>query len=196
MVQHCVATCARGYGVLFTGVGTEMGNHQHAARLNAIGNRIYSPSAAGIWVCALSQHSSVSAVVLRDNLVRGGPFKAAGIGATGAVSDLLIENNRVEDIKGQSALFLRPDNWNRPRDVRMLRNRIARCETDEPQIALIQALGDDIQVRGNRVTGGTFPALVWADGQRVVLSDNSGGSMTGPRKYRTERAVAPKIDDP
>jgi hypothetical protein len=196
IVHDCVATCARGYGILFTGVGTEAGSHRQATRLTAVGNRIFSPTAAGIWICSLSQNSSVSQVVIRDNLVRGGPIKGAGIGATGRVNDTEISGNRVEDIKSGCAIFVRPDQWNRPRAIRVLKNQIARCQTDDNQVALIQALGDDIEVRGNRALGGKFPAMVWGDGQGLVLSDNTGGTITGRVKYRTERTIAPQIADP
>ncbi len=196
LVHQCVATCARGYGILFTGAGTEKAHHAHAARLSAIGNRIYTPSAAGIWICSLSEESVVSEVVVRDNLVRGGPFKAAGIGATGRVRDILIENNRIEDVKGHGALFSRPDKWGRPSGVRILRNRIARCTVDDAAIALIQALGDGIEVRGNRALASDFPSLAWVDGRDVVLADNGGSQMRGKHKYRMERAITPMISDP
>jgi len=48
IVHDCVATCARSYGILFTGVGTAPDDHEHAMRVSAINNRIDSPSEAGI----------------------------------------------------------------------------------------------------------------------------------------------------
>lgn len=192
VVRDCVATCAQGYGILFTGVGTTANDHHRAINVAAVNNRIHSPTAAGIWVCALSQYSSIAEVMLRGNHIWSGSFKASGIGTSGDVHSIAIEGNIVEDINGGSAIFVSPDRWNRPHGTRIIRNRLIHCDVDKDNVALIQALGDDVEVAGNLSTGGRFPSMVWADGAQVVLRDNMGDGLT----YSIAHAINPAVADP
>jgi hypothetical protein len=54
---------------------------------------------AGIWICALSEYSSVDDVILSGNYEYGG-INASGIGATGDVSNIIMENNTIKAIQG------------------------------------------------------------------------------------------------
>ncbi len=85
---------------------------------------------------------------------------------------------------------------NRPHDTRIIGNRLINCATDSENIALIQALGDDVEVAGNRANGGKFPSLVWSDGKNVRLSDNSVTGVALSRKYNVEKAAHPIVSDP
>jgi hypothetical protein len=189
-----VAVCKNAYGILFTGVGTTSGDHERAARFKAANNRIYAATEAGIWICALSEHSSIDDVVLSNNYIYGGT-KASGIGASGDVSNIIIENNTIEAIGGSNAIFVRPDQWNRPHDVQIVNNRMIDCMTDAPSVALIQALGDRVVVRGNSATGGSYPSLVWIDGKQCTLAANTGDGLQSGLKYRQDKAQAPLISD-
>jgi hypothetical protein len=93
VVHKCVATCAEGYGILFTGVGTDPNDHQRASQLTATDNIVRSPTQAGIWACSLSEYSLVTAVKLSGNRIYGGAKRANGIGATGAIDGLQVLSN-------------------------------------------------------------------------------------------------------
>jgi polygalacturonase len=196
LVHDCVAICGRNYGILFTGVGTQQSDNQHARRVSAINNRIESPTQAGIWICSLSAHSSVSEVTLQGNHVSGGSSSTSGIGASGDVSRILIEDNTLENIQGGPGIFVRADQWNRPRHTRIVANHLINCQTDSKNVALIQALGDDVEVVRNRVRGGRFPDLIWSDGKNVTLGDNSASGAVFGHKYVVEKADHPIISDP
>jgi polygalacturonase len=170
VVRNCMATCAEGYGILFTGVGTDPNDHQQATQLTATDNIVRSPTEAGIWVCSLSEYSSVSNICLSRNRIYGGAKRANGIGATGAIDNFQALGNYIEGVQGGQALFTRPDQWNRPRNVHLSYNRISWCSAAE--VALIQALGDDVEVTHNRAIGGHYPKLLWTDGQHVAAEDN------------------------
>ena len=196
MVRRSRAVCATGYGILFTGQGTERGNHQAASRLTAHDNVIENPSTAGIWVCSLSEGSSVAQVVLERNMVRGGRVPAHGIGATGAIRDIAMRHNKVEQIEGGNPLFSRPDKWNRPVGIAMLGNVVRDCTPSTNSLALVQASGDRVSVTGTRATGGHYRSLVSADGTDVALADNRGDGLTSRFKYSVAAARAPQIADP
>jgi polygalacturonase len=170
VVRDCVALCTEGYGILFTGAGTDPQDHQQASDLTATDNIIRFPTEAGIWACSLSQHSSVSNVMLYRNRVYGGARKTNGIGATGAVDNLRVSENVIAGVQGGQALFTRPDDWNRPRDIHFSDNRLVWCSA--PDTALIQALGDDVEVTHNRAIGGHYPQLLLTDGRGVIARDN------------------------
>lgn len=195
-VHDCVATCAQNYGILFTGVGTDPHDDEIARHCTAINNRIYSPTEAGIWVCSLSAHSAVIDITLRGNYVYGGRFNASGIGASGDIRDITIADNTIANIRSGCAIFTRPDKWNRPRGIRIRGNRLVDCDPDAASVALIQALGDNVEVAGDRAQGGHFPAMVWADGTGVVLHDNSDGALSGTAKYNLTGATKPQVADP
>jgi Pectate lyase superfamily protein len=177
-VHGCTIKCKRCYGILFTGAGTQPGDDHNAFRVRAIGNLIYSPTEAGIWVCSLSEKSSVSNIILERNRVFGGAFDASGIGASGAIEDITIDDNVVENLRGGPAIFVRGDQWNRPRDFRVHRNRMVACETNKTNVALIQVLGDNGIVSNNNAAGGSCPALLWAEGRNIEAHDNSGGTAS------------------
>ncbi len=110
------------------------------------------------------EHQAVSQSCLR--LRR----KTHGIGATGAVDDFRVSDNLIAGVQGGQALFTRPDTWNRPRNIRFSGNRLAWCSTQDT--ALIQALGDDIEIAHNRAIGGHYPSLLSTDGKAQAASDN------------------------
>ena len=170
LVRNCVALFAEGYGILFTGVGTDPRDHEQASDLTALDNTIRFPTQAGIWACSLSQHSSVSHVRLYRNRIYGGVKKTHGIGATGAILDFHALDNVIEGVQGGQALFTRPDDWNRPRNIEFSGNRLVWCSM--PDNALIQAFGDNVKVAHNRAIGGHYPSLVATDGKDVTLVDN------------------------
>jgi hypothetical protein len=195
-VRNNVAVCGKGYGILFTGVGTDANDHRHAEDLIAENNRIEGSTEAGIWICSLSQHSSVSNVLVRRNTVVLGTGHGAGIGATGAVSGLRLIDNTVVRTRGGPALFTRPDKWNRPRDIAIVGNQLIDCETADVNQAAIQALGDTVVVQGNRASGGHYRSLVAVDGAAPLLDGNSGDGLTSRFKYDASRARGPRITDP
>lgn len=195
-VRRCHAVCEKGYGILFTGQGTARNDHRAAARLNAHDNVIENPSAAGIWVCSLSEGSSVAQVVLERNTVRGVQAPANGIGATGAMRDIAMRHNTIERIEGGNPLFSRPDKWNRPSGIEMTGNAIRDSTPSASNPALVQALGDRVSVTGLRATGGRYRSLVWVDGSDVRLADNRGDGLTSRFKYNAAVARAPVIADP
>jgi hypothetical protein len=125
------------------------------------------------------EHSSIS----RTRIVGNTAMVASGfgIGLSGAVRDTLIEDNTVQGTRGANAIFSRPDRWNRPAKTKIIANKLVDCETSENGKAVIQALGDETVVRGNRATGGRYPALVWVDGADHVVDDNEGAGDA--RKY-------------
>ncbi len=137
VVRDCIARCAHGYGILFTGQGTVSGDHRDARGMQARGNLIENPGTAGIWVCSLSEHSSVHDVVLTGNTVRGGAMPCHGIGATGDVRAIVIDGNVVKDVQGGNPLFSRPDTWNCPRDITITRNTVTNCTPTAQGVALI-----------------------------------------------------------
>ena len=194
-VSDCVAVCKADYGILFTAVGTEPADHHRATRFKATNNRIYAAPQAGIWICTLSERSSIDAVVLSGNYVYGGT-KGSGIGATGDVGNITIENNTLEAIEGGNAIFIRPDKWHRPHDVQVIGNGMINCVTEDRNVALIEALGDRIVVRGNSATGGSYPSLVWIDGAQCTLANNTGTGARSRLKYRLDKAQAPVVSDP
>jgi hypothetical protein len=196
VVRDCFAHCATGYGILFTGQGTERDNHRDARRLLAQGNVIENPSTAGIWICSLSERSSVHEVALRGNTVRGGAGPCHGMGATGDVRAIVIDANTVEKVEGGNALFSRPDTWHRPRDIAITGNTVRDSTPSARSVALIQALGDRVTVRGNRAFGGRYRSLVWVDGEEVTLADNAGDGLTSRFKYNAAAAKGARIDDP
>ncbi len=194
-VRDCRATLDIGYGILFTGQGTARDNHQTAARLTARAN-VIEGSGVGIWVCSLSEHSAVTDVVLDRNTVRGGARTTNGIGATGAIHRIAITANRISGVQGGNPLFSRADVWNRPTDVVISGNTVQDSTPSARGIALIQALGDGVTVRGNRASGGSYRSLVWVDGTGVELADNHGDGLTSRFKYNAAAARAPRIADP
>jgi hypothetical protein len=194
-VTDCVAVCKNAYGILFTGVGTNPNDHHNATGFKAIKNRIYTPTEAGIWICSLSEHSSIDDVVLAGNYVYVGSI-ASGIGATGNVRKIIIQDNVVEAVQGGNAIFLRPDYWSRPYDGQIISNHVYDCVTEDRNIAVIQALGDRITARGNRAMAGNYPSLVWIDGKQCTLADNTGDRIQSRLKYHLDRAQAPVVSDP
>ncbi len=195
VVHDCVADCARGYGILFTGVGTNLDDHRRAADVVATRNKISGATEAGIWVCSDSAQSIVSGVRLVGNRVvaaRGG----SGIGATGDVRNIVIEDNTVEGLRGGTAIFSRGDRWHRPKSSYIIGNRVVDCVTPDTSVGLIQALGDDSVVQGNRARGGSYPFLVWISGARGTVADNKGDGGRSTRKYNVTGAIAPAVMDP
>ena len=195
VVTDCVVVCGKTYGILFTALGTELWDHHHGTRFKATNNRVYAATEAGIWIAALSEYSSINDVTVSGNYVYGGT-KASGIGLTGDVRNAMVENNTFEAIQGSNPIFTRPDKWNRPRDVQIVNNHMINCVTDAPNVALIQALGDRIVVRGYSATGGSYPALVWIDGKQCALAANTGNGVRAGRKYNFAHAQAPVVADP
>ena len=112
----------------------------------------------------------MSNIKLSRNRFYRGAKRANGIGATGAIDNFQVLGNYIEGVQGGQALFTRPDQWNRPRNIHLSDNRILWCSS--AQVALIQALGDDVEVTHNRAIGGHYPNLLWADGQHVTAQDN------------------------
>jgi len=196
IVRDSRAACRLGYGILFTGQGTARTDHQTAAGLQALNNRIETPGPAAIWVCSLSEGSAVTDVVVRGNHVQAGPQPGSGIGGTGAIRRMRLEGNTIEGMQGGNPLFSRTDKWHRPADIAIIGNRLVGCTMAPRNIALIQALGDRVTVTGNRATGGSYRSLVWADGEGVRLADNHGDGLTSRFKYNAAAARAPRIDDP
>ncbi len=195
VVHDCKANCAQGYGILFTGRGTLRGDDETATGLTARDNQISGTTTAGIWVCSLSAGSKVTNVDLNHNRIfslRGG----FGIGASGDVRDLLVEKNVVEGVNGPSAMFVRGDAYNRPRSARFIDNVIVNPVVSDRDIAPIQALCDNVEIRGNRVIGGKYPFLVWAEGQGGQLADNLGDSAQTRGKYLMGRSADMTLVDP
>jgi hypothetical protein len=174
LVHNCTAICAGGYGILFTGVGTEPEDDEVGSNLRAIGNRIENPEQAGIWACSLSRGSALSDVTLSDNTVLIAHTAASGIGATGNIRNLTITGNTVEGTRGGNAIFVRPDRWNHARLFQIVGNKLIDCETSDRNIALIQALGEHAVVKDNEATGGRYPSLVWTDDPHAQLEANRG----------------------
>ncbi len=123
--------------------------------------------------------------MLKGNTVR--IAKGSGIGATGDIRGLTIENNQVEGVRGGNAIFARPDKWHHPIATAIVGNTIVDCETADRGVALIQALGDGVRVEHNQAIGGRYPSLVWVDDPNARLVDNTGSNFTKGQYTRTRR---------
>ena len=90
-VHDCVVFCAQGYGILFTGAGTDLSAEQRAGvGFTARFNHIVHPTEAGIWIAALSPTSPVSDIIVDRNVVDVAGTGASGIGISGAASNATI----------------------------------------------------------------------------------------------------------
>ena len=138
-VRDCSVRSIKGYGILFTGVGTEHEDDEAASNVMAAENVIEISTGTGIWVCSLSQGSSVANVMLKGNTVR--IAKGSGIGATGDIRGLTIENNQVEGVRGGNAIFARPDKWHHPIATAIVGNTIVDCETADRGVGPSRRLG-------------------------------------------------------
>jgi len=185
LVHDCQADCGHGYGILFTGSGTDTARDDATARdFVARNNIIQGSSEAAIWICSLSRGSVVANVSVVNNRIRN--LRAgSGIGVTGACQNVVVQGNDVDGVRGSSAIFVRPDRWNRPSNIMIVANRLTNIFVGDRDIAAIQAVGEDVTVQGNRVTG-SYPHLVWAGGDRDRIIDNAGDPARTRFPYATQ----------
>ena len=162
------------YGILFTGVGTSSNDQRTASGDVAFNNTIYNAGQAGIWVCALGAASADDNISLVGNAVYGGTNPGAGIGVSGAGSNILLAGNTIGSINGNNAIFIRSGEGNAPGNAIIQNNTLTAVTTPAGSVAAIQALGNSITVADNISIGGDYPSLVWAAGENDVISNNTG----------------------
>ena len=177
------------YGILFTGVGTSSGDQRTASGDTAFNDTIYNAGQAGIWVCALGADSAVDNVSLVDNTVYGGTNEGAGIGVSGAGTNILLVGNIISSIDGNNAIFVRSGEGNTPTNAVVKGNTLTGVTTPDASVAAIQALGNNITIADNTSIGGNYPSLIWAAGTNAIISNNTGANSG----INTNGATNPQI---